>query len=69
FDVAVVELLQEATESDRTAAKAIRGSLRIIIVLQCFEVDGWFGWIRRGLWTVPGEPATGRGRRQLRLRG
>lgn len=45
--MAVVELLQEATESDRTAAKAMRGSLRIIIVLQCLSgwkgVDAWNG--------------------------
>jgi hypothetical protein len=29
------ELLQEATEIDRAAAKATKESLRIIIVLQC----------------------------------
>src|SRR5690349_24609410 len=42
FDEPVVELLQEATERDRAAARATRGSLRIIIVLQCL---GWVGWM------------------------
>ena len=42
FEVADVELLQEATERDRAAASATMGSLRIIIVLQCCE------WMDRG---------------------